>query len=305
MLMVGFLICIVLIGMTLNGRGKLTTPEQFFKDAVGTVQRIVYVPASAIKTFFVDISNFKQIYKENEELRQVAALYAREKVEYNFVSEQNIRLQEALEFKQHQKDLYDYEYLIAQVIAVNNDPMNPTINIDLGSNHGIEKNMAVVSVDGLVGIVSNVSPFTSSIIPITQLNSNSLVMSAISATVFGKESESFGVLSDYDAEQGRIIMSKIDELDPIMKDDVIITSGLGNIYPRGLLVGTVESVQVGDFGLTHVATIKPYAKFEQLTEVFVVKMNRIVDMIDTTVLDDINAESSTEADSNVETKEGE
>jgi len=275
--MVGFIICIILIGMTINGRDKLTMPEQFLKDSIGSVQKLIYIPASSVSNFFSDIAELKQIYKENEELRQVAALYAREKVEYNFVAAENERLQQALEFKQHQQEMYDYNYLIAQVIAINNDPNNPTININLGSNHGITKNMAVVTVDGLLGIITNVSPFTSTITPITQLNSTSPVFSAISATVLGKESESFGVLTDYDAEQERIVMSLIDEHDPMMKDDVVITSGIGNLYPRGLLVGTVEMIQVGDFGLTHVATVKPFVKMNQLTEVFVVQMNHVVD----------------------------
>lgn len=303
--MIGFIICIILIGMTINGREKLTAPEQFIKDSVGTVQRIVYIPASAVKNFFVDIAELKHIHQENEELRQVAALYAREKVEYNFIAEQNVRLQEALDFKEHQEQLYDYDYLIAQVISVSNDPNNPTINIDLGSNHGVEKNMAVVSVDGLVGIISNVTPFTASIIPITQLNSNSPVISAISATVLGKESTSFGILTDYDGEQERIIMTKIDEHDPMMKDDTIITSGLGNIYPRGLKVGTVESIQVGDFGLTHVAAIKPFAKMDQLTELFVVKMNHVLDVPSLTETDNISNNSDVSNSNTDEQKEGE
>src|SRR5690606_1322363 len=210
----------------------------FIKDTISSVQKVIYIPASAVTNFFADIGELAHIYKENEELRQVVALYAREKVQYNFIAKENERLQQALEFKQHQEEMYDYNYLIAQVVAISNDPNNRTININLGSNHGVEKNMAVVSVDGLVGIISHVSPFTASITPITQLNSKSPMFSAISATILGKESDSFGILSDYDQEQERIVMSIIDEHDPMMKDDIVITSGLGNLYPRGLLVGT-------------------------------------------------------------------
>ncbi|HIW33701.1 MAG TPA: rod shape-determining protein MreC, partial [Candidatus Paenibacillus intestinavium] len=96
-------------------------------------------------------------------------------------------------------------------------------------------------------------------------------------TVMNKEKDSFGILTDYDAELERIMMTKIGEDDPITKDDIVITSGLGNIYPRGLQIGTVEILKVGDFGLTYEATIKPFVDLNQLTEVFVVKIPQIIE----------------------------
>lgn len=277
MLMVGFLVLIVMIGLTIGGREKITWPEKYLKDAVGFVQQIIYVPAGAIAGFFQDIRQLDELYEENEKFRMLAAAYARDKVEYNFIKSENERLKEGLKFTEHQMEMNDYTFMIAQVISVNNDANNRTININLGSKHGVEKNMAVVTVDGLVGIVNSVSPFTASITPYTELSSVAANFNAISATAMGKESESFGILSDYNAEQERILMTKIGENDPMDEGDVIITSGLGNIYPRGLRVGEVESLKVGDFGLTYVATIKPFVNLNQLTEVFVVSVPQNVD----------------------------
>lgn len=270
MLMVGFLVLIVLIGLTIGGREKITWPERFLKDTVGFVQQLIYRPAGAIAGFFQDISQLNEVYKENEQFRMMAAAYARDKVEYNFLKSENERLMKELEFKIHQEQMYDYKYMIAQVISVNNDANNRTININLGSKHGVEKNMAVVTSDGLVGIVNSVSAFYASVTPYTELSTTSTTFNAISATVMGKETESFGILSDYDTEQERLIMSKIGEEDPMVQGDIVITSGLGNIYPRGLRIGEIESLKVGDFGLTYVAEIKPFANLNKLTEVFVV-----------------------------------
>lgn len=270
MLMVGFLVLIVLIGLTIGGREKITWPERFLKDTVGFVQQLIYRPAGAIAGFFQDISQLNEVYKENEQFRMMASAYARDKVEYNFLKSENERLMKELEFKIHQEQMYDYKYMIAQVISVNNDANNRTININLGSKHGVEKNMAVVTSDGLVGIVNSVSAFYASVTPYTELSTTSTTFNAISATVMGKETESFGILSDYDTEQERLIMSKIGEEDPMVEGDIVITSGLGNIYPRGLRIGEIESLKVGDFGLTYVADIKPFANLNKLTEVFVV-----------------------------------
>lgn len=270
--MIGFILLIVLIGLSIGGREKLTWPEKFIKDAVGGIQQLIYRPVGAVAGFFEDIADLKHIYKENEELRQLASAYARDKVEYNFVKRQNERLQEELNFTNHQKEMNNYTYMIAQVISVSNDANNRTININIGSKQGVKKNMAVVTVDGLVGIVNTVTPFTSSITPYTELNANSAAFNPVSATVLGKESDSFGILTDYDAEQDKIILSKIGEDDPMVEGDTVITSGLGNIYPRGLMIGTIDSLKVGDFGLTYVATIEPFVDLDKLTEVFVVKI---------------------------------
>ena len=266
-----------MIGLSIGGRQSLTWPEKFLKDAIGSIQQVIYRPAGAVAGFFQDMKNLSSIYEENEQLRKLAAQYARDKVEYNFVKNENERLQDELDFTEHQKEMYNYTYMIAQVISVSNDANNRTININLGSKQGVQKDMAVVTVDGLVGLVNAVTPFTASVTPYTELNSLSTAFNAISVTVMNKEKDSFGILTDYDAELERIMMTKIGEDDPITEDDIVITSGLGNIYPRGLQIGTVESLKVGDFGLTYEATIKPFVDLNQLTEVFVVKIPQIIE----------------------------
>ena len=275
MLMIGFLIFIVMIGLSIGGRQSLTWPEKFVKDAIGGIQQMIYRPAGAVAGFFQDMKNLNTIYEENEQLRMLAAQYARDKVEYNFVKNENKRLQDELDFASHQKEMYDYTYMIAQVISVSNDANNRTININVGSRQGVEKDMAVVTVDGLVGLVKAVTPFTASVTPYTELNSLSTAFNAISATVLNKETESFGILTDYDAELERIMMTKIGEGDPMKEGDTVITSGFGNIYPRGLQIGTIETLKVGEVGLTYEATIDPFVDLNQLTEVFVVKIPQI------------------------------
>jgi rod shape-determining protein MreC len=58
----------------------------------------------------------------------------------------------------------------------------------------------------------------------------------------------------------------------LQPSDVIVTSGLGELFPEGIVIGTVIERRVGDFGLTHMATIQPAATFTHLREVFVVEV---------------------------------
>lgn len=277
MLMIGFILFIAVIGFSLSDRKELTWPEKFIKDTSAYVQQWFYKPAGAIAGFFEDISELRLIYEENEQLRITAAQYARDKINYNFVQKENERLQEALNFTERQKQMYNYNYLIAQVISVSNDANNRSLTINLGSKNGIKPNMAVTTVEGLIGLVNSVTPYTASVTPITELNEASPTFNSIAVTVMGREDKSFGILSSYDTETKRLLMTKIAEDDPMTVTDTVITSGLGNVYPRGLVIGTVETKEVGDFGLTYNASVKLAASFDHLTEVFVVQVPALED----------------------------
>lgn len=266
--MIGLILFIAIMGFTLR-RSGLTWPERFVNDAFGTAQGALYRPVGAVAGFFRDLGRLSDVYKENEELRRTVARYTQDQIHYNDIENDNRRYKEELGFTDRQKQLYSYKYAIAQVIASGSNPYDKTIKIDRGSRDGVKPRMAVVTIDGLVGLVSQVSEFTSTVMPITELDSTSSDTILISATVSGKEQQVFGIV-DYDKENGVMRMSKIDENANVAEGDIVVTSGQGNLLPKGLVIGTVLSNQVGDFGLTHTATIAPAAKFDHLYEVFVV-----------------------------------
>ncbi|XEC93180.1 rod shape-determining protein MreC [Paenibacillus tarimensis] len=271
LLMIGLILAIAIMGFSLGNRKDLSWPEKFVSDTVSYVQQWFYKPAGYLAGLFEDIRNMRNIYEENKQLRIALAAYARDKSTYNRLQAENERLKEELKFTKEQMELYDYKYLIAQVISASPDAYNKTIRINLGSKHGIRTNMAVTTVDGLVGLVSKVSPFSSSVTPITELNTQA-GGKGIAATVYNKESDSFGIVESFNSETGQLLMTKIAEDDPLRKGDTVITSGNGYVFPHGIVIGEVITRQVGDFGLTHTATIDPAAKLDKLTEVFVVQV---------------------------------
>ena len=267
--MIGLIVFVALLGFS-SRRTGLSWPERFLNDAFGTVQGALYRPVGAVAEFFRDLGRLSDVYKENERLRSTVARYTQDKIRYNMIENENKELQDLLHFTERQKALYNnYQYLIAQVVANGSNPYDQTIKINLGSHDGIKPQMAVTTVDGLVGLVSKVSEFTSTVMPITELDPTSPDAISIAATVLGRENQSFGIVS-YDKENKLLQMSKIDENDTIKEGDLIVTSGLGDLLPRGIIIGKVISTQVGDFGLTRTASIQPAAKFDHLTEVIVV-----------------------------------
>lgn len=270
-LLITLVLFIVVMGFSLATRKNLSWPENFLRDTTGFVQKMFYKPAGYVAGLFEDIANLNDLAKENEQLRILAAQYARDKAQYNFIQAQNKDLQEQWNFTEKQKELYKYDYRIAQVISQTTEPSNSTIVIDLGSKDGVRPNMSVISNDGFVGVISQVSNFTSTVKLVTMMNANDPnSQPPIAATAIGKEGKTFGMIENYNPETGMLYMNKIPVGDPIAEKDVIVSSGIGGLYPRGLTIGTVESVEVSEFGLTSTAVIKPSAEFQDWKHLIVV-----------------------------------
>lgn len=249
----------------------MSWPENFLRDTTGFVQKMFYKPAGYVAGLFEDIGNLKDLSKENEQLKILAAQYARDKAQYNFIQVENEQLKEQLKFTKAQEELYKYQYHIAQVVSQTTEPSNSTIVIDLGAKDGVRPNMSVISVDGLVGVISQVSNFTSTVKLMTMMDTNDPnSQPPIAATAINKEGKTFGMIESYDPKTNKLLMNKIPPGDPIAPKDVIVSSGIGGLYPRGLTIGTVESVEVGEFGLTSTAVIKPSAEFQDWKQLIVV-----------------------------------
>ncbi|MCM3175225.1 MULTISPECIES: rod shape-determining protein MreC [Paenibacillus] len=268
-LLVGLVTFIALMGFTLGPRTALSWPEKFLKDSVGFVQYVFYKPASYVAGFFKDVANMRAVYSENEELRIALGHYTRDRLKYNDMEQVNKQLQEALNFTDEQKNRYNYGSRIAQVISANSDPNSRTINIDIGENAGIQPGMAVTSQQGLVGVVSHVSSYTSTVNLLTSMDANDPNSNAIAATAVGKE-KVFGMIESYDPKTGMLKMTKIAEDSNIKKGDEIISSGIINNFPKYMRIGEVKSVEKSEFGLTSTATIEPYASFLDWKELIVI-----------------------------------
>lgn len=260
------------MGLTLGERKSITWPEKFVKDTVSFTQSLFYKPAGVTAGFFENMSMLSDVYEENKALKRKLSDYAIDAVRLNVLEEQVGRLEDALLFTERQKLANRYIWHFAEVISASPDPFDQTININLGEKDGIRENMAVATVDGLIGIVRNVAPFSSSVQLITAIDYRVDSTKAIAATTKENE-ESFGMIERYTPE-GFLEMNKIESTDTINKGDTVLTSGYGEVFPKGLIIGTVESRGVSDSGITHKAMIRPAANLNgaKLRQVFVIEV---------------------------------
>jgi len=271
-LLVCLILFIALMGLTFGERKSLTWPEKFLKDTVSFTQGLFYKPAGIIAGFFENMGMLSDVYEENLALKKKLSDYALDTIRLNILEEQVGRLEEALLFSERQKQANRYIWHFAEVISASPDPFDQTININLGEKDGIRENMAVATVDGLIGIVRNVAPFSSSVQLISAIDYRVDTTKAIAATTKENE-ESFGMIERY-TEENFLEMNKIESTDSIEVGDTVLTSGYGEVFPKGIVIGTVVSRGVSDSGITHKAMIKPAANLTgaKLRQVFVIEV---------------------------------
>lgn len=262
------LVCLVLlvglVGYSMSDRKAMTLPEQLVTDTVGAVQSAFSRPAHFAAGLFEDIRDIRNVYEENRSLKSQLDEYASLQVE---VSELRRRTEELEGAMALEDDLYDYNVRTALVIQRSPDRWNEQVGINKGAQDGIEVNMAVVTSQGLIGKINRVSQFSSTV----QLLSDQAVTNRISAMVTGEEESVYGFIEGIDHESGALRFAKIDIDANFEEGDTVTTSGLGGVFPRGLVVGKVIAVQNDEYGLTQTALVEPSADFYHIDYVQVVQ----------------------------------
>lgn len=264
--LIGFIIFAALIGLSLSERENLSKPEQFVKDTVGWVQNVIHKPVNHIVVFFENISDFQKIHEENEILRKKLAEYKGIVYELQEVKKENQELRDIFDKKE---SILDYKPIHATVMARSPERWISQISINKGSQHGVKENMAVITPDGMIGKVQTTSQFTSTVQLLTGFDQFNQISAMISRE--DQKEDIFGIIENYDKETDSLMFKIIEESNQnIKKGDTVISSGMGGVFPAGLVIGRVEKVVPDRFGLTSTALVKPSADLYKINNVIVV-----------------------------------
>lgn len=262
-LLVSIVILVMLIGFSLRSREQLTWPEQFVKDTVGFVQLLFGKPAQVVAGFLENVSDLRHTYEENQLLKARLEEYAALQAEVESLRQENERLRALLDKKE---SLRDFVPIQATVIGRNPDRWRETVIVNKGAQHGVKKDMAVITPAGLVGKVQHASQFTSTVQLLSALDQNN----RISAYVQGNENV-FGLIEGYDSKRRELILGEIPIDAKVKKKQKVLTSGLGGVFPKGLPIGEVTEVKPDQYGLTQVIYVKPFANLYDVDDVMIVK----------------------------------
>ena len=231
-------------------------------SVISPLQKIIYNANDKIKGSFDFFINFSKVKQENEELAAKNAELENKLIEYNRMKEENTTLREMFDYSQANQN---YNYLGANIVGYSGGNISNGYIIDKGTNDGVKKDMIVITPAGLVGKVTK-SESNYSIVQ-TILNENIAVASMVEST-----RETTGILQGItDSKNKNLTMLSNIPIDSEIKEgDVILTSGLGGMYPQEIRIGEVVSLEVDSVGIMKKAIVKPYVDFNKLEGLFVV-----------------------------------
>jgi len=215
----------------------------------------------ATSGFFQQIWNFRSTARENDQLKERLTQVETELHIASQSAAENERLKALLNLNEQT----NINSVPARVIARDPSVWFNTITINRGSSSGVEVNMPVVTVGGIVGRVITVTPWASQVMLITDEKAGA-------GAVVGQLGQS-GALGSVrgraDLGVGLVEMRYVSGLEKVENGDYVMTTGQDGIYPAGLNVGRVVEVKHGTATQAHQILIQPGAQFDHLEEVAV------------------------------------
>jgi len=204
-------------------------------------------------SMYIDLIGIK---KQNEEMKKQLAELNANLGALKELKLENERLNQLLGFKQASK----MNLLAARVIARDLLPDHQTITVDRGQSHGVQKNMAALTIGGVIGYTFRVENDTTQILLLTD------TYAVIDALV--QRSRARGFIEG--GGRGGAKLRYLKRSDDVKVGDLVVTSGLFNTFPKGFPIGTVTSIDKSRYGMSQDVEIKPSVEPLNLEEIFIV-----------------------------------
>ena len=205
--------------------------------------------------------SYSELEAENEQLKKEVASLRTQLADYKDVKDENARLWKYYGLK---KENSGYDFVPASVIRRDPGDMFYSFTIDRGTGEGISVNDPVVTENGLVGYISEVSTNSCKVTTIFSPD-----LSAGAKDVKSKDTGVINGDADY-SDQNLVTMKKLAENNKIKEGDQISTTGIGGMYPENISVGKVKEVKYDSFDTSLYAVIEPYEDIQNVSDVVVI-----------------------------------
>ncbi|PCH83386.1 MAG: rod shape-determining protein MreC [Piscirickettsiaceae bacterium] len=224
---------VIVVSVLLLLLAKQTNQLNRFKQAISFITHPILIavdsPANAYHWATDTFSSHAQLLAENDRLKTDSLLLKAKLQKFEAIEQENIRLQSLLgsSFKLGE------QFLAASIIRTNLNPLTHQVVIDKGSRFKLYKNQAALTADGVIGQVIDVNPLSASIILLT--DPNHAIPVEISRT--GLRTIAVG-----SGNNNVLNLPYLPHNSDIRLDDLLITSGMGGLYPKGYPVARVSEL---------------------------------------------------------------
>lgn len=255
-------LCLIWMASSALGRNSSVGPVTGGVGVVvSSLQKLVTDIQDSVTGFFSYFTEYHDLAVENAELKRRVNELEAELENTEYYKQQVESLQQMMGLAQANPD---WSVVMGEVIGKDVTNWLSSFTIDQGSLAGVKAGDSVVNADGFVGTVSEVGPTWAKVSPVLQTDT------AMGAMVV--RSREVGIVEgDYTLkEQGLCRLNYLDRNANVVAGDRVQTSGLGGKYPKGLFIGTVQSVEVESDGKFCHAIIQPAVDYSELKEVYVI-----------------------------------
>ena len=226
------------------------------------VKRGMSSMVDSLERLYGYLYKYDRLEAENEELKERIAVLEEETREYDAIDEENRQLRTLLDFGER-NETFEFEEVTVLTCSASN--YNSSFTINKGAGAGLELNDCIVTSSGyLIGRVTELNKTTATVTTIIDPGTN-----------MGAEIYEINELAVAEGDfrlmqQGKLRLGYLEEGSQIVSGYTVVTSGRSGLYPRGLVIGTVDSVAVDSAGLEGYAVITPKAELERLTKVYAI-----------------------------------
>ena len=246
---------ILLISAQVNTKAGVPILEAVTFGAVSEVQRGISGVVNGVRAGWNGYVALRGVRAENDALKDRLAAAEVQIQEERALADRTRGLQQLLDLKQS----LALDTAAADIIASSATPDFQTVTIDKGTLQRLARDMAVIAPAGIVGRVVVASPRASKVQLLIDRNA--------AAGALIERSRAQGVVVG--SGDGRLRMDYVSEVADVAVGDLVVTSGIDGIYPKGLMIGRVESIEKSGGAYRRIA-VRPAVDFTRLEEVLVV-----------------------------------
>lgn len=254
---------LLLVGALIAGAfGRGETAQS---TVVGTVFAPVHYVAKKISngfdTVFGNLKGDAEYEKEIQKLRDEIIEYKAKLADYENIKNQNELYRDFLELKE---DNPDFKFEKVSVVARDSADIYKSFTVSKGSLNGIKAGDAVVYKTALIGVVDKVYPDYSVVRTVIDPGFNISAYETVSGEI------SYVTGTSRLAVDGKCKMANLSSSTSVAYGSVICTAGIGATVPKGLVIGTVSSVEEEATDISSYAVITPEADFDEITECMII-----------------------------------
>ena len=257
------LFCIIFFAA--RGRFQAPVSSQAVSLALSPFQQAVSWVANEIRYVTGAVWEISTLYEQNKMLRNEVEQLRGINLQANEALAENERLRKMIGYQQA---AHQFDMVAARVIGRESDTWSRMIVIDRGTMNGIANDMPVVTPQGLVGRVVEAGMNSSKVQLILDPRSS------VGTIVQRAESRVTGIVQGDMDNPTMPQMVNIPKNADVVEGDVIVTSGFGGIYPKGIIVGLVSSLKNDDGGLLKIGILESAGDFQKLEDVQVITASR-------------------------------